>query len=1368
MRPMVLMMAGAMVGLGAAAWGQGEVQARQQIDLSGQWEYVRVAELEEPPAEGWEPFEVPGMLRGVDYQRAWFRRQFEVPQAMAGQRIVLHFGGVKFNSTVRVNGETVGGHFGGHEAFEVDITDAARVGETNLLELGCHDWTGVFIDRETDFSVMQERPVRSRSLPTDKILAPIGGHNELFGPWDDVSLRSHPQVWVSEVFVRPSVRDQRLRVDFTLVNATDAGVDLALQAEVEDGDEVALSLPEQQMVLGAGETVETTVEAPWTQARYWSHEDPYLYHLRARLVSDDQTLDESRTRFGFREFWIEGPHYYLNGARVNLRATSWWPSQRPLSKAEIEEQMRGIRDCNCVIFRTHTQPWRQVWYDTADEMGVMMVPEGAIWNDDTVYRIYDERFWDNYAEHLRAMAERTRNNPSVVMYSLENEMYGPRMNEESPARHDLARMGELLRQWDPTRPIYYESDGDPLGVADAIGIHYPHEYPRYTRWPNTAYWLDTPKTLSHMFDGEDWVWTREKPLYIGEYLWIPSSDPSWHTVFFGDEAYLDYEGYGQRARALSWRMATQAYRYYEVGAMSPWTVNSTGVLQGAENPLFAAQQWAMEPLGAYLREYDHNFYSGEQIARTADVYNDVLEESDLTVRWSLESGDVRHDSGERELAAMQPGERRATEFTPAMPQVAERTEATLSVVVEREGREVFRDEKPCSIFPPLSLRTPAGATVGVYDPAASTAEKLAAAGFEFERVTDLVDADCDVLVIGAGAWEPEGGAVPVIGGAGEEAALTQFVRAGGRVLVLEQAHYPPGAVPASLTDHTSTMTFPQMPDHPVLAGIRPPDLKWWRTDHVVTAPEPVRPLRGASRAIVVSGSQAGIDHAPLLELPQGEGTMLLSQMRLAERLGVEPAAGVLVQNAIDYLAGFEPNMRRTALFCPDPATRRYLRGIGLDPADVTDDPAAADWDGIDLLIACSPLQGLAGVRGEIDQLLGRGGTLLLHGVTPQELRAMLPEAGLELTPYQGPATRVPDAHPLSACFANEDLYWLGEARAAHSWATKPLSDEMTDFVFAKTLEGREVTEYSYERMEVEGAVAERREDSVHLSSGGASASAAVQVAEDGEYIIGVVAGGTQAEDTWPAGAILVDGERFGQFTCQQGDFDTYTTFGRLTAGEHVVTVRFTNDLYRPPDEDRNLHLRSILLARDEAQRGVTFLTSPPAVAVFDAGPGRVVVDNINWAEAERNTRKAARYICGLLTGLGARFSAGAGTVIEAESLEHDPEMSWYRAERGYAYLGDVGYIEGTVRCETAGRYILRIIASGTPAEGEFPIIALSLDGRELGQVQLQAEGWLAYPMEVTLTEGEHTLRLSFTNDLHAPPEDRNLMIDRIEVLEAED
>ncbi len=121
-------------------------------------------------------------------------------------------------------------------------------------------------------------------------------------------------------------------------------------------------------------------------------------------------------------------------------------------------------------------------------------------------------------------------------------------------------MGRLVKQWDPTRPIFYESDGDPGGVADCIGIHYPHEYPDFTCWPNEAYWLQKPAVIPHMFlNGQkEFVWKQDKPLYVGEFLWIPSRDPSWHTVFFGDEAYRDYHRYRNLAKAEAGRCRSSA------------------------------------------------------------------------------------------------------------------------------------------------------------------------------------------------------------------------------------------------------------------------------------------------------------------------------------------------------------------------------------------------------------------------------------------------------------------------------------------------------------------------------------------------------------------------------------------------------------------------------------------------------------------------------------------------------------------------------------------------------------------------------------------------------------------------------------------
>ncbi len=78
---------------------------------------------EAPPQEGWQQFAVPGTLGGYNYERAWFRRTFSMPASWRGGRVWLRFGGVKWNSRVLVNGQAVGGHLNGHDAFELDITD---------------------------------------------------------------------------------------------------------------------------------------------------------------------------------------------------------------------------------------------------------------------------------------------------------------------------------------------------------------------------------------------------------------------------------------------------------------------------------------------------------------------------------------------------------------------------------------------------------------------------------------------------------------------------------------------------------------------------------------------------------------------------------------------------------------------------------------------------------------------------------------------------------------------------------------------------------------------------------------------------------------------------------------------------------------------------------------------------------------------------------------------------------------------------------------------------------------------------------------------------------------------------------------------
>jgi beta-galactosidase/beta-glucuronidase len=317
---------------------------RQQINLNGEWQFQRVEQLDAPPAAGsWKPFTVPGTLRGYDYERAWFRREFTLPASMRGKRIKLQFDGVKYNSRIYVNGTHVGSCFNGYDAFEVDVTDAVHFDKPNQLAVGCHDWTGVFSEGHVDFSSKPDWQ-RPRRFVADKVIAPIGGHYDLFGIWADVRLVAHPAVYVQDLFIKPSTRNQELVIDYTIANESDQEVQVELRSLVDDHGKVALRLPAETMAIPAGESLRRTVRSSWPGAHYWSHEDPYLYHLQSQLSTGDQLT----TRFGFREFWIEGHRYFLNGSKVNLLASSWWPPTEAMDREEVEQHWRALKAAGVV------------------------------------------------------------------------------------------------------------------------------------------------------------------------------------------------------------------------------------------------------------------------------------------------------------------------------------------------------------------------------------------------------------------------------------------------------------------------------------------------------------------------------------------------------------------------------------------------------------------------------------------------------------------------------------------------------------------------------------------------------------------------------------------------------------------------------------------------------------------------------------------------------------------------------------------------------------------------------------------------------------------------------------------------------------
>ncbi len=1016
---------------------------------------------------------------------------------MRGQRLKLRFGGVKYNSTILVNGKQVGGHFGGYEPFQVDVTDAVRFDRPNELAVRCQTWAGVMTDGPKQFSKAGSWDA-IRSAPRDRILAPIGGLYGLYGIWDDVTLVSHPVVYIKDLFIKPSVRRGELVVDYTLANESPADAEVELSAAVEG----AIALPTAAVKVPAGKIALTTLRAAWPKPRLWSHADPHLYSLQSVIRNVESGIRDSvASRFGFREFWCQGPDFYLNGSKIHLLASSGWPPHGPKTREEIAAFWRGLKACGCVAFRTHTQPWPAAYYDVANELGILVIVEGAVWNDDDIYRVNDPAFWDNYAAHLAAMVARDKNHPSVVMWSLENEFTGGRANDNTPfPKEQLIRLGKLVKQLDPTRPIVYESDGDPGGVADVIGIHYPHEYPDYTCWPNEGYWLDKPSPGSGgggiFLNGEKaFLWKRDKPLYIGEFLWVPSSDPAPHTIFFGDDAYIDYNHYRNLAKAEAWKMQILAYRVQGVSGICPWTVTEGGPLI-VYNPLYRAHQEMYQPIAAYCLDYDRSFFGGEKVTRRIMVFNDSLAPAKLTLRSAFPAPEPGAEAQVQSIE-LAPGESRQVEVTLQMPAYNPRKgDWEWSLRLEHDGK-VVQDQKLFCFIGPRPRLPKVSARVGLFDPRGDTRGLFQEQVFEASPVASLdkLDPSLELLVIGAGAFKPLAKGTSVIGRiVPERAALDAFLARGGRVLVLEQETYPEGLFDLSLTSHCSTMTFPLATPplgagYPALADCWPSreSLEFWRGDNLVTQHEPPRPAKGGAIPILVSGSAAGLDNAPLLERPTGRGCLVLSQLLLVKKFATEPISARILTNLLGYLAGYQPRQSKTAVLGGSPEYRAHLRSLGLRFDMVKEpprDPAAYS------LLVC---RGEVGDPAALRQFVEQGGHALVHRLPPNALGPLCQAFGAKLLvqpysghvaraeppePYFGPALRDPREYPkrpdpLLSRLAREDLYWLGDHKGI-SWAETPRATGMADCTFGKSLDDLKPVTYEFGNWTLDGQLVERR------------------------------------------------------------------------------------------------------------------------------------------------------------------------------------------------------------------------------------------------------------------------------------------------------
>lgn len=1342
--------------LPSCVWGQ-------SVSLDGEWQLYRGSERTLPPTAEWQTVCVPLLQSQADNKPfLWYRRALNVPQKWAGQRLFVRFEAVRFVSEVYVDGQKVGGHYGGWEPFEVEVTGVCRPGREHQLLVRVQDLTGV-CRGELDYA-KKGHGQRFIDQAKDSVLAPVGSQCERIGIWQSTSLVARNEVYVEDVFVKTSVRRKEISAEVTVRNLGTAQRTVRCVAAVEGG--VTLR-PAEVTVAGGGSKTVTLVQ-PWPEPRLWCPADPHLYQLVTRMEFDGREVDRTTTRFGFREFWTDGPEMVLNGVPMKFLATAGHPRGNldgELSKDGAVDLFRRIRETGCVAMRLHANVWPRAWYEAADEVGMPVILESALFCWASAYALTQDEFWKNYHEHLAAVIRAHRNHPAIVMISLENEILhcgGDRLVPESV--HRLAEAGRMVKALDPTRPILYDGDDDPEGVADVVNLHYPLDFNKQNLWPDVAYWLDAGMDVA-CYPKKFWKWDRKKPLYMGEFLHIQhytEADP--YSTLLGDEA---YHGHGEamaRAKAMAWEMQIEGYRADGLSGMCPWTLLETGPFPSDENPRYLAVKRAYEKNAAFVRQYDSRFHAGEEVERTIQLYNDTPAKARLRCEWQWARGQQVDGRGEKtvDLEAA-----RSSRFAIRlrMPRVEQETGLALTIRVHNGEKEVFERSWPYRVYARRPLVVPRGLRVAVFGELPEKMRTmLSEAGVTLAKLDCLEQPPQEGVVLVAPHALDKAASSDRPAVAGQTHALDVFVARGGSVVVLEQDRYPE-AIPASLVERGCTIAFRRSHDESLMAGLGDDDFRFWRGDHVVARKTIRKPSAGRFRSLVDSGGPGGMVYLPLLEIASGRGRYVLCQLAVGEKLGQEPVAQRVLENLLTAASRPAAVPSRLGVVQDQLPLGSALTEIDAVWSDLSGRLEKTDLSAYQVLVLEADSPETAACEEKIAVWIRGGGRAIVHGGTPAglaRLAALLPEP-MDLQPTTSLPVNIAQWDAAIDGLSNQELYWYGSRKELSYRQLTPLSNEVVRHAVAAGLPvSPNWTILKADALKPQSDKPSLRNGVMFMGTT-ATVEAEIEFASGGQYAIGAVMKGTPLGGIHPLVDVLVDGRRRATLATAGKEWDLSWCSLSMDAGRHRIGLRFANDEYNPTTrEDRNLWIKQLQTVSTGSLKSQQLL-APAALVKASLGKGVVLVDQVRW-DAEVGGEKAHRYISNLLTNLGVAFgSSNAGVRIAGDRFVAVRKSPGIRFRDGKAFLGANGTVVAKLTFARSARYQFRIRASGTPAEGQLPNVALSIDGKRVGDVTLRRTTGHTLLLEADVPAGEHEIGLAFTNDLYRPPEDRNLVVDWLEI-----
>ncbi|KAI3399390.1 hypothetical protein diail_7117 [Diaporthe ilicicola] len=420
------------------------------------------------------PFGAPGISGGMGRLPTdgvgWYRRNLTMEESDVGKSIFLDVDGAQSHSSVWLNGALVGGWPYGYSSFRLDLTPYIQVGDGNLL--------AVRLENAVDSSRWYPGAGIYRNIWLTKV-NPV--HVGQYGT----------RITTSSV----SSDEATIHLGVDVENKGNSSQDVVIRTDVlvAGSDEVVATFPETTIQVAAGTKQAMDNSVTISNPLLWGPppaQTPHLYKtVTTLLVANGSIVDQYETQFGIRSVTFDGTAgLIINGQAIRVRGTNNHHDLGSLGAAfntrAAERQLQTLQEMGSNTLRMSHNPPAPEFLDLADRLGFLVMDESFdAWNTAKVTNDYHLLFPDWHEPDMRSLVRRDLNHPSVILWSIGNEI--PEQRTASGAE-TAQTLRDIVHSEDPSRPVTMSFDqaqpGDTVSdLMDVLSLNYQGEG-RGTSW----------------------------------------------------------------------------------------------------------------------------------------------------------------------------------------------------------------------------------------------------------------------------------------------------------------------------------------------------------------------------------------------------------------------------------------------------------------------------------------------------------------------------------------------------------------------------------------------------------------------------------------------------------------------------------------------------------------------------------------------------------------------------------------------------------------------------------------------------------------------------------------------------------------------